>query len=188
MRSGCDACGVDDAVWIGMSQGGYLSLRAALATPERMRALVLIDSQAHGDPPEATGGYEGMLAAMTGDDDEAYAMVAEMVGGLILGTEELSAEWLPKWEARRSTTDLNVPGRTLLHRDDISDRLGEITCPVLIIHGTADEAIPIDIARATAAALPDCRGLVEVEGAAHAPNMSHPGIVNDAIGDFLAGL
>ena len=35
--------GVETAVLGGMSQGGFLSLRAALTAPERVRALVLID-------------------------------------------------------------------------------------------------------------------------------------------------
>lgn len=183
-----DACGVEKAVWIGMSQGGFLSLRAALESPDRMSALVLIDSQAGVDPPEVTEGYEGMLAALTGDDDEAFAMVADMVGGLILGTDELKAEWIPKWQGRRTTPGLDLAGGALLSRDDITTRLGEIACPSLVIHGTADQAIPLEVGRATAAALPDCRGVIEVEGAAHAPNMSHPGIVNDAIADFLSGL
>ena len=36
---------IDEAVLGGMSQGGFLSLRAALLAPERVRALVLIDTQ-----------------------------------------------------------------------------------------------------------------------------------------------
>src|SRR5215510_5231697 len=41
-----DHLGVERAVLAGMSQGGFLSLRAALTAPDRVRALVLIDSQA----------------------------------------------------------------------------------------------------------------------------------------------
>jgi pimeloyl-ACP methyl ester carboxylesterase len=41
-----DHLGVQTAVLAGMSQGGYLSLRAALRYPERVRALVLLDTQA----------------------------------------------------------------------------------------------------------------------------------------------
>jgi pimeloyl-ACP methyl ester carboxylesterase len=33
--------------------------------------------------------------------------------------------------------------------------------------------------------LPDCRGLVSVPGAAHAPNMTHPETVNAALEGFL---
>ena len=41
-----DHLGIDRAVLGGMSQGGFLSMRAALATPERVRALVLVDTEA----------------------------------------------------------------------------------------------------------------------------------------------
>ena len=41
-----DQLGVERAVLAGMSQGGFLSLRAALTAPDRVQALVLIDSQA----------------------------------------------------------------------------------------------------------------------------------------------
>src|ERR1700722_8281276 len=41
-----DHLGIEQAVLGGMSQGGFLSLRAALLAPQRARGLVLIDSQA----------------------------------------------------------------------------------------------------------------------------------------------
>jgi len=41
-----DDLGIDRAVVGGMSQGGFLSLRAALTAPERVRALVLLDTSA----------------------------------------------------------------------------------------------------------------------------------------------
>lgn len=183
-----DACGVDQAVWVGMSQGGFLSLRGALAHHARVKALVLIDSDAAIDPPEVLDAYRGMLAAATGDDDEAFEAVMQGVAGLILCTEQLAAEWVPKWRARRGSSPLEITGQTLLSRDDISDRLGEISCPALVVHGTDDVAIPIDRGAAVCHALADCRGFVRVDGAGHASNMSHPDIVNDAIAAFLEGL
>ncbi len=30
-----------------------------------------------------------------------------------------------------------------MDRDDITGRLGEVDCPVVIVHGTADAAIPL---------------------------------------------
>ncbi len=183
-----DECGVDEAVFVGMSQGGFLTLRAALAHPDRVRAIVLIDSAADLDDAETIEGYGGMLAAMTGDDDATWEAVAEGVGGMILGDPDLMAEWLPKWRSRRTTTDLTVPGQTLLSRDDVSDRLGEIACPVLIIHGSADVAIAPERAAAVAAGVQDAREIVMVDGAAHAPNMSHPDVVNEALSSFLGSL
>lgn len=183
-----DACGVDKAIFVGMSQGGFLSLRAALGTPDRVAGVVLIDSSAAVDDEETIAGYHGMLDAMTGDDDATWEAVAEGVAGLILGTPELAAEWIPKWRARREGSELRIAGQALLSRDDISDRIGEIKCPVLVIHGGADLAIPVEQGQAVADGVQDSRGLVIVPDAAHAPNMSFPTQVNNALTDFLESL
>jgi 3-oxoadipate enol-lactonase len=182
-----DQLGIDQAVFIGMSQGGFLSLRAALANPERVRALVLIDSAADVEDPETIAAYRGMGHVVQHGSDEERAAVFEAVAGLILGDEALGAQWIPKWE----TLDRDGIGNALealLERDDLSGRLGEISCPTLVVHGTADQAIAIERAEALCAALSDCRGLVRIEGAAHALNLSHPDQVNPSLRQFLDSL
>jgi 3-oxoadipate enol-lactonase len=177
-----DHLGIDEAVFIGMSQGGFLSLRAALAHPSRVKALVLIDSEPGVDPPEVNAGRQMMIdhwvsGAPLGD-------IGEYVANLILGEPELNKIWIDIWEARDRQSIL-FPAQTLFGRDDITDRMGEIACPVLSIHGENDESIDITHAEALQAAVPHPRGLVRVPGAAHAPNMTHPEMVNTAIGAFL---
>ena len=183
-----DACGVDQAVFVGMSQGGFLSIRAALAHPDRVRGLVIIDSCADVDDAETIEGYHGMLAGFTSGDPATTQAVAEGVSALILGDEALAAEWIPKWIAHLDKADLNVAGRTLLSRDDVQPRASEISCPVLAIHGSDDQAITVDRAQKFLDAVADSRGLVVVDGAAHAPNMTHPETVNAALTEFLGSL
>ena len=72
-------------------------------------------------------------------------------------------------------------------RDDISPRLPDIHVPALVIHGTDDIAITLDRARAMAKALPRAQW-VEVPGAGHAANLTHPQPVNLAIERFLEQL
>src|SRR5229473_5393368 len=55
-----DHLGIEQAVLAGMSQGGFLSLRAALTAPTRVRALVLIDTQAGVENPETLPLYDTM--------------------------------------------------------------------------------------------------------------------------------
>lgn len=183
-----DHLGIDQAVFVGMSQGGFLSLRAALAHPDRVRALVLIDTAADVDDAATIEGYQQMMGAMSTGDPEIIDPVLAAVAGLILGEPDLEAEWIPRWKTLVATTDVTLPGGALLERDDISDRMGEIGCPVLIVHGTEDQAISMDRARKIADAVSDCRGFVEVDGAAHAANLSHPDQVNPPLEAFLAGL
>src|SRR5690348_17336490 len=55
-----DHLGIDTAVLAGMSQGGFLSLRAALRSPERVKALVLIDTEAGVENQETIPAYDAM--------------------------------------------------------------------------------------------------------------------------------
>ena len=73
-----------------------------------------------------------------------------------------------------------------MDRDDITGRLAEITCPTLILHGTADAAIPLARAEAVRDGLGGPVTLISVEGAAHASNVTHPDEVNQAILEFLS--
>ena len=180
-----DHLGIDRAVVGGMSQGGFIGLRVALLAPERVRGLILLDTQAGTEDPDAVPLYEASFAEWVSDgptDD-----LAELSASLIIGDPELSATWKAVWMARPQGT-LASPGRTLLDRESIADRLAEITAPALVVHGTADVAITMDKAEALAAGLSGCEGVVVIEGGTHAANMTHPGPVNEAILDFLAGL
>jgi 3-oxoadipate enol-lactonase len=179
-----DHLGIDQAVLGGMSQGGFLSLRAALAHPDRVRALVLIDTQSGTEDPENVESYRGMIDAVAHGDEETRSAVFDIVGGLIIDEPGLQEEWKAKWMADDPSRIVD-PGGALLDRDDITDRLGEITCPALVVHGTADTAIPIEKAELLRAGLADCRDLVPIEGAAHAPNLTHPDEVNAHIERFL---
>jgi len=178
-----DHLGIDSAVFVGMSQGGFLSLRAALTHPTRVKAITMIDSQPGVDDEETLAGYTGMIDHWL--SGEPLGEVGQFVAGLIIGEPTLMAEWTAIWEAR-DRSQIEHPAAALLGRDDVTSRMGEITCPVLSIHGDADQAIDISHAEALQAAVPDGRGLVVVPGAAHAPNMTHPDIVNPALVSFLA--
>jgi pimeloyl-ACP methyl ester carboxylesterase len=180
-----DHLGIDRAVVGGMSQGGFVSLRVALDAPDRVRGLILLDTQAGTEDPDVIPLYQSMLDewVSVGPSDE----IAEVVAGLILGEPALTAEWVPRWRARPHES-LAMPGRALITRDDITGRLGEIDAPALVVHGTADVSITMDKARALAAGLPSCDGVVAIEGGTHSANLTHPGPVNEAILSFMAGL
>lgn len=180
-----DEAGVDRAVLVGMSQGGFLSLRAALRHPDRVQALVLIDTQAGLEEEAAAPLYLGMAEqwAQQGYD----AAVASLVAGLILGEGVDPEPWLARWASLPRESVLE-PTRTLIGREDITDRLGEIHAPALVIHGTADAAVAMARAEVLADGLADCRAVVRVPDAGHASNLSRPDVVNTAIADFLAGL
>ena len=177
--------GVQQAVLVGMSQGGYLSLRCALTHPEVVRALVLIDTQALQEDPQKMVGHEALVKAWLegGLSDEISAVVAHT----ILGDGWADAPvWQAKWK-QVTVPNLLQCFTTLGSRDDISDRIGTIHVPALVVHGALDHAIDLSSAQALHDALPHAQ-MVVVPGGGHASNLTHPEPVNAALTAFLARL
>jgi pimeloyl-ACP methyl ester carboxylesterase len=177
--------GVQRAVFAGMSQGGYLSLRAALRHPGAVRALVLIDTQALPEDPAQMAGHQLIVEEwlQRGLSDER----ARTIEHIILGPGwEGAAAWRAQWQ-RMQPGDLLACFTTLGTRDDISASVARIAAPALVVHGDADRAIDLMRAQAMADALPQAR-MVVVPGAGHAANLTHPAPVNAALAEFLAQL
>lgn len=177
---------IERAVLVGMSQGGYLALRAALAHPERVSGLVLEDTRADRDDPETMEMLRGMLEGWIarGPSDE----LMDQLAGMILGdAPALRERWVRIWKAK-PPSELELPARCLLERDDVSDRLEEIGCPALVVHGEDDVAIPVDVGEELHRRLAGSGGIVRVRGAMHAPNLTHPEVVNPALRRFLEGV
>jgi len=177
--------GIEKAVLGGMSQGGFLSMRAALLEPDRVRALVLIDTQSGVEDPERLPVYRQMQQTWLehGPVDE----LTQVTANLIIGDSELNAEWIAKWK-QLPREHLKGPGDCLFDRDDITDRVHEITCPAIVFHGTADQSIEIELGEQLCEQLPGCTGLIRIDGAPHASNLTHPDQVNGPLLEFLRSL
>jgi pimeloyl-ACP methyl ester carboxylesterase len=180
-----DHLGIDQAVLGGMSQGGFLSMRAALLAPGRVRALVLIDTQSGTEDPERLPAYRQMQETwlQVGPVDE----LAQAISGLIIGDPVVSETWIAKWH-KLPREAMRAPCDTLFERDDLTDRVGEITCPAIIFHGTADMSIEPDKAQELSERLPGSTGVVLIEGGPHASNLTHPDQVNGPLLAFLRSL
>lgn len=180
-----DHLGLERAVVGGMSQGGYLSLRVALTAPQRVLGLVLIDTQAAAEHADKRPVYRQMLS--TWAEHGPVEELAQTIATIIINEPTENARWIAKWRARPKALIVE-PGHCLLERDDLSHRLAEIRCPAIVIHGTRDTAIGIDCAQALADGLTGCDGVVAIEGATHAANLTHPRQVNPPLQSFLRRL
>jgi 3-oxoadipate enol-lactonase len=185
-----DHLGIERAVLGGMSQGGFLSLRAAMLAPERVSGLILIDSQAGIEEEASRAGYEQLHQAWM---DSGPAPVQEIVAAIILGPGRWDG-WYVKWGeqytewAPDNLGQLNWPFRCLMDRDDITGRLGEIGSPALIVHGSQDAAIVPARAETMRDGLAGPTTFALIDGAAHASNVTHADAVNAEIASFLERL
>jgi 3-oxoadipate enol-lactonase len=181
-----DHLDIGRAVIGGMSQGGFVALRFALNHPQRVAALVLIDTQAGVEDPDKAATYEVMLDVW--EAEGLHDQMAETISAIVLGNEWPGrGPWIKKW--KQWTRSLLRPAfQTLVCREDIHDRLGEIKAPALVVYGAQDAAISLELTQRLCSELADCRGLVVVEGAGHASNLTHPEEVNIALKQFLGDL
>jgi pimeloyl-ACP methyl ester carboxylesterase len=186
LRGLLDHLGIERAVIGGMSQGGFVALRFALKYPERVKALILLDTQAGAEDPEKIATYQAMLEVW--EADGLNDQLAETIAAIILGNEWPGREaWIAKW--RQWPRSLLRPAFTaLVGREDIHDRLGEIKAPALVIHGSADAAIDIELAQRLCSELASCQQVITIGGGGHASNLTHPELVNLALSQYLSQL
>ena len=181
------------ATVVGNSLGGRVALELALHRPELVEGLVLI---APGMPgwdwsPEVRAGWADEEAAFERGDRGAAAEAAlrlwvdgprrtagavdprvrAAVREMILRSYELQAD-APEDDEEA------LPGRPL------SDRLGEIRVPTLVLVGDEDVSDMQAIAARVAEAIDGAR-LVTLHGVAHLPSLERPTEVNELLLGFL---
>lgn len=182
----CDELGIDRAVFGGVSQGGFQSMRAALRHPERVAGLILIDTQAGPEDSTKAPLYEAFAEVVKSDgwNEEILSTATISIFGSS-ASEQLKRHWMDKWLAEPTHASPESL-RAVTRRDDITDRLGEISAPSLVIHGEEDVAIEMEKAEALANGLGNLIELVKIRNAGHSSTIEQPEFVNEAIERFLS--
>jgi pimeloyl-[acyl-carrier protein] methyl ester esterase len=164
----------------GWSLGGQIALRWAMRHPQQISRLALVAST-----PcfVRQPGWECALAAETLAEFAAalqqdYTLTLRRFLALQVRGSERERELLAALRgalASRGVPDLGAlqAGLEILRDCDLRGALPGIHQPALVVAGERDTLTPPQAARYLAAQLPDAR-LVLIEGAAHAPFLSHP--------------
>ncbi len=173
---------IDSAILVGTSKGAFLGMSCALAHPQRVRALVLIGTQAAPREPATLAGYRQLVGKwIRGHLPDTVATTMEHI---ILGPNWPGATaWKEKWRAITASNLLSAID-ALARQDDISEKISSINAPTLVIHGDADTAIPLAKAQAMKEAIPNAEMVVVAGG--HAVSLTNPDPVNAVMADFFA--
>jgi pimeloyl-[acyl-carrier protein] methyl ester esterase len=175
---------------LGWSLGGQVALEWARLRPERVGALVLMSTtpsfiQRPGWPhamaqatlrqfgDELTVAYRQTLQRFVALQVQGSEHARDALASL---RSQLFARGEPSRQALRDSLEL-------LASSDLRSGIGAISQPALMIAGDRDTLTPVAAARWLASALPRA-SLVVVPGAAHAPFLSHPEAVVQALDAF----
>jgi 3-oxoadipate enol-lactonase len=165
-----DELGIESAHVVGISMGGMIAQDLALSDPERLRSLTLGCTYCGGPgsrlmPRE---NVEILAAGMTsGDRDKAIRASYEVNLSPAFRAEESRYaafhEMATSVPAAKQTIEMQAQA---IFGHDTSARLGEISTPTLIVHGTDDGVLPYPNAELIASLMPAAR-LETLEAVGH---------------------
>ena len=171
-----DAIGVDRFVAVGHSMGGGVALELALRAAERVAGLGLL----------GTGATLPINTRLLAQVDEDFDAAVDFVIG-----HQYGPGVDPK-VARVGRRQLKETGPASFGADmracqayDVTDRLGEIAAPALVIAGEEDRMVRPTISEALAAELPNAQ-FVLVEDTGHMLPAEAPSEVAAVLGGWLA--
>ena len=178
---------------LGWSLGGQIALQWALSHPGRFDRLILVAATpSFVQREDWEHAMSATMLARFGDELRVswrftlQRFLALQVHGSDVGRATL-AQLRQRLFARGAPSSVSLARALELLRDiDLRPLLSRITIPTLVIGGDRDALVPPGATQALARALPDAAH-VTIEGAAHAPFLSHRQAFLDAVLPFLDG-
>ncbi|MGE0580467.1 MAG: pyrimidine utilization protein D [Reyranella sp.] len=181
-----DASGTDACHFIGHALGGLVGLELALARPERVRSLTIVNgwAAAHAHTRRC---FEMRLALLKHEGPAAYARAQPIF--------LFPADWLARNAGRAAREEAHAitafQGVDTLHRRiaallafDATARLANLGVPTLVVAARDDVLVPSLMSEQLAAAIPGSRLHVFPWGA-HAVNITEPEAFNTLLLEFL---
>jgi len=187
-----DATGRAPAV-LGWSFGGQVAMAWAMRDPRAVERLVLVCTTPSFvvRPGWSTAMAEDTLARFGDELRVAWRLTLQRFLTLQVKGSDEGRRTLAQLRARlfeRGQPSVAELGETLsiLLGADLRACVGTIAAPTLVVTGPRDTLAPAEAGAWLARTLPAGR-LVTIDGAAHAPFLSHPARFVDAVGGFLDG-
>jgi 3-oxoadipate enol-lactonase len=175
--------GVDTVDLAGLSMGGYVVFALLRRHKDRVRSLLLINTKAEADSPEAKEGRENTAATAR---EKGTIALWETLGPKLFApsvSEQVKAKVRRMFES--------IPGETsaadalaMRGRPDSTPDLATIDVPTLVVHGEQDALMPAASAKDMAAQIPGAR-FVPIPNAGHLSPMENPEATNEAIREIL---
>jgi pimeloyl-ACP methyl ester carboxylesterase len=184
----CWGAGARPAVVGGLSFGGLASLHFALSAPERVRALLLIDTGPGFKNPEAQARWEAQVERTAGflETRGCQAFVESKAAATAIGLrpESPAAQAAARAIARQDPVGLALFARRIAAvAPPVIDQLASIEIPALVVVGENDEPY-LRAAEVLASRLPKAES-ARIPRASHVVNLEEPEAFDAAVLGFL---
>ncbi|ARM31521.1 alpha/beta fold hydrolase [Prosthecochloris sp. HL-130-GSB] len=178
--------GIVRATVVGLSMGGYQAFELYRRYPGIVNSMVLCDTRAEADTPEALENRWAFIEAVTNNGpEEAYErMLPNVFAPGAAESNPLMAETFRSIIVHQSTQAITSAMRAIAERPDSTAMLDTITCPVTLVTGREDSLTPPSLARSMHNRITDST-LHILPGAGHLSNMEQPAAFNDLLLDHL---
>lgn len=172
------AAGVERAVVVGLSMGGYVAFSFVRRHASMVAGLVLANTRSGGDPEQAKEGRAALAARLRA---EGNGFLADSPPPLLSETprEGLLAQ-VQNIIRKQPAEAIAGAALGMAWRVDSTPDLAGINVPTLIITSSGDRLIPPDATSPMAEQIPGAT-LVVIEGAGHLSNMEAPQEFNAAL-------
>lgn len=185
-----DALDVDRAFVAGLSMGGTAAVHLALAHPDRVRGLVVMDASVRDETATGRVSYAAMAALL--DRVGFRPFLAKQAARTLFGRtfRRHHPDEVERWMARmRQLPPSGVAHavRMLRDRPDLRERLPEVRVPSLFVVGDEDTAISVPTMRDAAHRV--AHGRIEaLRGVGHLATIEAPEETARLLRDFIAPL
>jgi pimeloyl-ACP methyl ester carboxylesterase len=165
----------------GMSMGGYVALAFARRHRDRLKSLILADTKAAADTPEARQGREAAISLV--EKQGVAALLEKQIPRLLSASASEGLRSEVRGLGAQPADTVIAAIRALRDRPDRTAELPEIAVPALVVVGSQDALSPPAEVHAMAAAMPNAR-VVEIPGAGHLSNLENPEAFTAALTGF----
>jgi len=174
---------------VGCSMGGYAALALYESHPEIFEGLIIANSRAGADSPEARANRRNMLALVDREGPSGIAkdMLPRLLGKTTKEADTSIEAFVRRLIKQQSPIAIRTAILRMMHRPDSMPLLAKVSVPTLVITGAEDEMIPVDESRRMAEAVKGAK-LVIIPGAGHLSNLEQPEAFNSAVNAFLTAL
>lgn len=159
-------------VILGTSFGGRVALETALAAPDRVKGLVVIGS-GPGPVADQRAGLRRSERLRAGEAEQVAAEMGDMIAHMEGPNGPAAREAFIEMCSTVGPHVITRQSDALAHRADLRPRLGEVTCPALMLWGAYDKFSPAADGLRMAAAMPKGR-YVEIADCGHFPSVEYP--------------